>query len=100
MTDKILCLNPGVTLLVKLGSIAVHVEELLSPAGHNFDKVALEQLLADPEFVEWRRQMDSLAMLPVLRNKRPVIKPKPKCSHRNVQPTSAGDWCLDCGATL
>lgn len=57
-------LNPQPSLLVKLGSIAVHAEEYLSPKGHDFDRVALDQLLADPEVQVWRAQMDKLAMLP------------------------------------
>ena len=42
---------------------------MLSPMGHGFDKIALNSLLADPEVIEWRKQMDALAMLPVKRNK-------------------------------
>lgn len=59
--------KPSISLLVKLGSIAVHVDELLSPAGHDVDKYALNSLLIDREVVEWRQQMDKLAMLPVKR---------------------------------
>lgn len=57
-------LNPPITLLVKLGSIAVHAEELMSSDGHAYDRMAIEQLLADPEVVAWRKQMDAAAMLP------------------------------------
>lgn len=32
-------MQPGITLLVKLGSIAVHVEEMLSAGGHDYDRV-------------------------------------------------------------
>jgi len=56
--------HPDVKLLVKLGSIAVHVEEMLSPLGHHFDRTALEQLLKDPEVREWIERMDNMAMLP------------------------------------
>lgn len=59
--------KPSVALLVKLGSIAVHVEEMMAPMGHRFDKVALQTLLEDAEVIEWRKQMDKLAMLPVKR---------------------------------
>lgn len=61
-------LTPSPQLLTKLGSIMVHVEELLSPHGHHFDRVALDDLLKDPQVKEWRRQMDSMALLPVKRN--------------------------------
>jgi hypothetical protein len=57
-------LEPSSRLLCKLGSIIVHAEELASPDGHLFDKVALEQLLADPEVIAWREAMTSLALLP------------------------------------
>jgi hypothetical protein len=57
-------LTPPATLLVKLGSIAVHADEMLSPGGHAYDKVALEQLLQDPEVKEWIARMDALAFLP------------------------------------
>jgi len=62
-------LTPPIPLLVKLGSIAVHVDEMLSVHGHEFDKVALQQLLADAEVKEWIAAMTKLAMLPVKRNK-------------------------------
>jgi hypothetical protein len=52
---------------VKLGSIAVHAEEYASPKGHPFDRDALKTLYADPEVIEWRKQMDAMAMLPVKR---------------------------------
>ena len=60
-------MKPSAALLVKLGSIAVHADEALSPAGHEFDKIALEQLLRDPDVMAWREAMTKLAMLPVMR---------------------------------
>lgn len=62
-------LEPSPALLCKLGSIAVHCEELLSPHGHEFDRAALGTLFADHEVRTWLFQMDALAMLPVKRNK-------------------------------
>lgn len=56
--------HPTVPVLCKLGSIAVHADEMLSPDGHAFDRVALQQLLADPEVVAWLAEMDKAAMLP------------------------------------
>lgn len=58
--------NPG--LLAKLGSIAVHAEEMISPAGHIYDKAALETVLVDPEVTEWLDDMRAMAMLPVKRD--------------------------------
>lgn len=57
-------LQPSASLLSKLGSIVVHLEELNGPGAHHFDKVAMDQLLNDPEVREWVKQMDSMAMLP------------------------------------
>lgn len=56
--------NPGLNILCTLGSIAIHVEELLSPAGHAFDKVALETCLNNPDLKTWLKEMDKLALLP------------------------------------
>jgi hypothetical protein len=61
MTDP---LKPSAALLCKLGSIAVHTEEFLSPDGHPFDKVALNTLLSDPDIKAWLSAMDAMAMLP------------------------------------
>ena len=60
-------LTPSPALLAKLGSIAVHAEEMLSPSGHVLDKAALESVMADPEVVEWVDAMRKMAMLPVKR---------------------------------
>jgi hypothetical protein len=49
-------LQPSLALLCKLGSIAVHVEEMLSPAGHAFDRIALETVL-DEEVRTWIKNM-------------------------------------------
>lgn len=57
-------LKPTPSLLSKLGSVIVHVEEMLEPGGHRFDKMALDTALNDPEVREWREQMDALAMIP------------------------------------
>ncbi len=61
-TPKIL--EPGMALLSKLGSIAVHAEEMLSPQGHEFDAETLKTLLADGEIVAWLKGMNEMALLP------------------------------------
>ena len=53
-------LQPSPTLLCKLASIAVHVED-------KFNEIALETLLADVEIKDWLAAMDKLSMLPVKR---------------------------------
>ena len=61
-------LKPSVSLLVKLGSIVVHAEEMLSPDGHAFDRTAIQSGLQDAELQEWIAAMTKMAMLPVKRN--------------------------------
>lgn len=61
-------LAPSPALLIKLGSVIVHQEELMSPHGHQFDKHALETVRNDPEVVEWLASMTKMAFLPVKRN--------------------------------
>ena len=60
-------LKPAVSVLCKLGSIAIHVQEMLSAKGHHFDKLALESLMQDKELTDWLHDMDKLAMIPKAR---------------------------------
>jgi hypothetical protein len=57
-------LKPSVSLLVKLGSILVHVDEAISPTGHPFDAHTVHTLMADPEVGAWLKSMDTMAFLP------------------------------------
>ena len=57
--------NPSLTLLCKLGSLAVHVDEALSNDSHEFDWTAIHLLLDDPEVKQW-----IVAMGPLLPKKR------------------------------
>ena len=41
-------LQPSAALLIKLGSIIVHLEEMHSSKGHHYDKYALQTLTNDP----------------------------------------------------
>jgi hypothetical protein len=63
-------LIPPLGLLVKLGSIVVHVDEMLSPLGHGYDKLTVQASLQDPEVREWIAEMTRQALLPVKRGKR------------------------------
>lgn len=56
--------TPSLPLLMKLGSIAVHTEELLSPNGHVFDKSVIESLLNDPEVKTWLEEMSKRSLVP------------------------------------
>jgi hypothetical protein len=60
-------LKPDASLLCKLGSIAVHAEEIISPDRHEVDIVAINTLLTDPEVKDWVAAMTKMAMLPVKR---------------------------------
>lgn len=60
--------EPSLALLCKLGSIIVHAEEFMQPGGHDFDRTAMETLLADPEVRAWIDAMG--AMLPLKRSTR------------------------------
>lgn len=57
----------SLTLLIKLGSIAVHVEEYLSPKGHDFDRHALIGLLSDGEVRNFIARMSDQGFMPVKR---------------------------------
>lgn len=51
-------------LLVKVGSIIIHIQEMLSPTGHAFDAQVLKQMVYENDVVEWLIKMDALALLP------------------------------------
>lgn len=57
-------LAPPPALLIKLGSIIVHYQELNSPNGHHFDKTTIDSLLENEDVKEWFKEMDKLALLP------------------------------------
>lgn len=57
-------LKPSAQLLIKLGSLVVHYQELTSPGGHPFDQDAINTILADPEVKAWFAEMDRLVLLP------------------------------------
>lgn len=60
--------NPPLPLLVKLGSLIVHYQELNSPESHPYDQKAIDSLENDPEVVEWLKTMDQNGFLPKKRN--------------------------------
>lgn len=62
-------LKPSPALLCKLGSIAVHADELISPNCHEFDRIALQNLF-DSEVKEWIEAMTEMAMVPLKRNRK------------------------------
>jgi len=62
--DAMKDVQPDTALLCKLGSIAVHAEEFLSPGSHEFDRLALVSLTSDPQVQEWLVKMRKLALVP------------------------------------
>lgn len=60
-------LRPTLGLLVKLGSIARHVEEASGPAPSPLDLEVASSLARDPEVSDWLQAADRYALLPVTR---------------------------------
>jgi len=60
-------LKPNTALLAKLGSIIVHYEELTSSGGVPEDKIVIESLKTQEDVMEWFKQMEEKALLPVKR---------------------------------
>lgn len=52
--------KPDLRLLAKLGSIVVHVEEMLSDATHEFDVAAVRALVQDADVQAWLKAMGPL----------------------------------------
>ena len=64
-TDKL-----SLPLLVTLGSLAVHVEEMLdetNPNTRHFDEMAVRTLLQNTELQTWLEELRKQALLPVKR---------------------------------
>jgi vacuolar-type H+-ATPase subunit C/Vma6 len=61
-------LKPTPQLLIKLGSIITHYEELNSPHGHHLDRAAIDALMENDDVKEWFDGMNKMAFLPVKRN--------------------------------
>lgn len=62
-------LQPTASLLCKLGSIAAHAEEAMSPGAHGFDLIAMKTVITDPEVQRWLGAMGALALIPLKRTK-------------------------------
>lgn len=60
-------LSPSAAVLVKIGSLVVHLEEAQSSNGHAVDAAAISTLQSDPEVKEWFSAMTKMALLPVKR---------------------------------
>lgn len=57
-------LKPSASILTKLGSLYIHIEETISNKGHSFDIESIKGILADEELQEWIKGMDKLALIP------------------------------------
>ena len=62
-------LKPSAALLVKLGSLIVHLEEAQSQKGHQFDRIAIQSLQQDADVQSWFAAMHKNGLLPVKRHK-------------------------------
>lgn len=61
--------QPSVSVGIKLASLAVHADELLSPGGSaEFDGTAIKTLLADSEVVAYLDLLRPFALLPMKRS--------------------------------
>jgi hypothetical protein len=67
IVDLIDIYAPPISLLCKLGSIVVHVEEGSSANGHAYDWTAVRSLLADREVQDWIEAMAAKGFVPVKR---------------------------------
>lgn len=61
------------TLLIKLGSIAVHCEKIRGKNGHTFDLTALDSLLSDPEVRAFLDNKENSVFLPLKRTMADVL---------------------------
>jgi hypothetical protein len=61
------CLKPKPSVLAKIGSIIVHIEEIIDH-GHAFDVIAMQGLLKDSEIQEWLGEMRKFALIPEKRD--------------------------------
>ena len=61
-------LKPTPQLLIKIGSLITHYQELNSPDGHELDQATITALEADEDVQQWLKQMDDNAFLPKKRN--------------------------------
>ena len=57
-------LTPSPQLLVKLGSLITHYQELTSIKGNYVDQTAIHSIEADEEVKEWLKEMNAAALLP------------------------------------
>ncbi len=62
-------MKPNQGLLMKLGSIIVHLEEYIETDIHT-DLKAAQSLISDAEVVTWLKEMTAKGLLPVKRNQR------------------------------
>jgi hypothetical protein len=68
-------LKPSAALLCKIVSVVVHADEMREPGAHDFDRVALNTAIDQPDVKEWIEAMTKAGYAPVKRS-RPATKPK------------------------
>ena len=60
-------LKPSLNILMKLGSIAVHADEIVMEQPLEIDRMVVKNLLEDKELQEWMKDMNEQGLLPVKR---------------------------------
>lgn len=90
------------SLMIKLASIAIHVEELLSSDGHEFDEKAIEGLLADAEVKAWLASIPAV-YLPLgdmtgFRQSKACQQNMYAASSQQADPPKEAEPCPGCGA--
>ena len=61
---KMEALKPSPSILSKLGSLVIHIEESMNSKGHIFDMITVKSIIEDEEVKEWLKAMDKLALIP------------------------------------
>jgi hypothetical protein len=55
---------PSPSVIVSLASLAVHVDEAMSPNGHELDAQAIKGILGDPFVQEFLERLRPMGLLP------------------------------------
>lgn len=61
-------MDPDVSVLAKLASLVVHLQEAEGEGGHWFDIAAVKSLINDGGIKEWTEAMQKIGLAPVKRS--------------------------------
>lgn len=54
--------TPSDNVLIVLASLVVHAEEGMSSGGHDFDQLAMQSCVENPEVQEWLEKIDPVLL--------------------------------------